>query len=115
MSLRFNKHHPQYGPTAPDVLMAGFRAAGWTCCGTCALALVIAIVGMRGIGLVGQQRTPQGSVKSKSDIEMGSQNLDEDHSQRVIDPASRNSSVTTLATSVEVVTTNLDDAKPTDK
>ena len=36
--------------------MAGYRAAGWTCCGTLVLSLLVAIVGMRGMGIVGQNK-----------------------------------------------------------
>ena len=50
--------------------MVGFRAAGWTCCGTIVLALLITLVGMRGVGLVGQQRGPQVDEKPEGDIEM---------------------------------------------
>lgn len=34
--------------------MIGFRAAGWTCVGALAISLVVAVFGLRGIGLVGQ-------------------------------------------------------------
>jgi len=68
VSEKFNKHHPDMSPTDPAVLMAGFRAAGWTCCGALGLSLLIAVAGMRGIGLVGQQTLSEGE---KGDIELG--------------------------------------------
>lgn len=70
VSLRFNKTHPDCSPTDPSVLMAGFRAAGWTCSAAMTLALIIAIGGMRGVGLVGQKRTTESIKTSNSDLEM---------------------------------------------
>lgn len=64
VSTQFNRRHPELSGADPAVLMAGFRAAGWTCCGTVVIALVIAVVGMRGIGLVGQQRLPRAEKPS---------------------------------------------------
>ncbi|PSR74384.1 hypothetical protein PHLCEN_2v9892 [Hermanssonia centrifuga] len=70
VSTRFNKEHPEYVGTSPEVLMAGFRAAGWTCCGTVSLSLLIAIVGIRGIGLAGQRRPIVEKMKDGQDIEL---------------------------------------------
>ncbi len=50
--------------------MAGFRASGWTCCGTVSLSLLIAIVGIRGIGLAGQRRPIVEKMKDGQDIEL---------------------------------------------
>lgn len=47
--------------------MAGYRAAGWTCCGALVLSLLVAIVGMRDMGIVGQQ-TPTPSEKSSHGV-----------------------------------------------
>ena len=33
--------------------MPGFRAAAWTSCGSLAVSIIIAVIGMRGIGIVG--------------------------------------------------------------
>lgn len=52
------------------MLLAGFRAAGWTCAGTLVLAILIALVGLRGIGLVGQQRICQPEKPVLDDVEM---------------------------------------------
>lgn len=35
--------------------MPGFRAAAWTSCGSLGVGLVIAVIGIRGIGIVGQK------------------------------------------------------------
>ena len=51
--------------------MAGFRAAGWVCCGVLVISLIIAVVGMRGIGIVGQQSdNDNGEKRRTSDIEL---------------------------------------------
>lgn len=39
--------------------MAGFRAAGWTCCGSAVVALCIALAGLRGLGIVGKSQEPE--------------------------------------------------------
>jgi len=36
--------------------MVGFRAAGWTCFAAALLSFLISIVGLRGIGVVGQRK-----------------------------------------------------------
>lgn len=59
--------HAHLSATDPEVLMVGFRAAGWTCVGALGIALVVSVVGLRGIGLIGQQITE----KRTSVIEMG--------------------------------------------
>lgn len=78
--------------------MVGFRAAGWTCCGTIALALIIAIVGMRGVGLVGQQpdishRAQQGT----GDVETAT-----DSGSLATDGPSQNGSIATLTNVVDL-------------
>ena len=72
--------------------MAGFRAGGWTCCGVIATALLIALVGMRGVGLVGQQRTARSEKPELTDIEMAPRRR-ESSEERTADTAS----VATLA------------------
>ncbi|KAJ8522255.1 hypothetical protein ONZ45_g1154 [Pleurotus djamor] len=53
-SEKYNKAHPELAADSPEVLMAGFRAAGWTCLAAAALSLIVAAVGLRGIGIVGK-------------------------------------------------------------
>ncbi|KAH8102271.1 major facilitator superfamily domain-containing protein [Cristinia sonorae] len=57
VSQKFNlmPEHASLSATDPQVLVVGFRAAGWVCVGALGLAVVIAVFGLRGIGLVGQQ------------------------------------------------------------
>ncbi|EKM56493.1 uncharacterized protein PHACADRAFT_207718 [Phanerochaete carnosa HHB-10118-sp] len=95
VSAKFNRQHPELGAEDPAVLMAGFRAAGWTCCGAIVIALIIAAVGLRGIGLVGQQRPAACAEKSDGDIELAT-------GKRKPSPGSANlvserASITTLA------------------
>lgn len=75
--------------------MAGFRAAGWMCCGTVAVALVIAVVGMRGVGLVGQQRPGVRAEKPGEDIELATRKIEP--SSDAANVASERASVVTLA------------------
>lgn len=39
--------------------MAGFRAAGWTSFAAALLSFLIALVGLRGIGVVGQRKVSE--------------------------------------------------------
>ncbi|KAK7063775.1 MFS general substrate transporter [Favolaschia claudopus] len=63
ISQKFQRRHPDLPLDSPDVLMAGFRAAGWTCLAISVLGFVSALVGLRGIGIVGQ--SPGRHVPSK--------------------------------------------------
>ncbi|KAJ3486473.1 hypothetical protein NLI96_g4211 [Meripilus lineatus] len=67
VSLAYNKKHPDLSATDPQVLLAGFRSAGWTCTASLLLSLAIAIVGLRGVGLVGQRPRVE---KVRSDLEL---------------------------------------------
>ncbi|OCH89214.1 MFS general substrate transporter [Obba rivulosa] len=55
ISENYNRAHPELAATDPSVLLGGFRAAGWTCCGAATIALLIALFGLRDIGVVGQR------------------------------------------------------------
>lgn len=96
--------------------MAGFRAAGWTCCGVVALALVIAAAGMRGVGLIGQQHIQPVVKKPGGDVEMavreaGAETLP--HSGADSDmPFSHNGSVATLTDVVNVDSSDSKAQKP---
>lgn len=81
--------------------MAGFRAAGWTCCGTVIIALITAIVGMRGVGLVGQQEHPSDRKnKEGGDVEMGV--MSANPAPAVVDAPSHNGSVATLTEAIDL-------------
>ncbi|KAJ6567324.1 major facilitator superfamily-domain-containing protein [Mycena vulgaris] len=53
VSQKFHLNHPELSYDSPDVLMAGFRAGGWTLCAAAGIAFIIALIGLRGIGIVG--------------------------------------------------------------
>jgi hypothetical protein len=57
VSRRYSKSHPSLPPNSPEVLMVGFRAGGWTLFGAAALSIIIGLIGLRGIGIVGRQKT----------------------------------------------------------
>lgn len=64
ISEKYNAIHPSLPADSPEVLMAGFRAAGWTCFAAAALSLTIGVFGLRGMGVVGQQKKAQDSTDS---------------------------------------------------
>ncbi|OBZ77744.1 hypothetical protein A0H81_02617 [Grifola frondosa] len=71
VSQKYNGIHPELAATDPSVLMAGFRAAGWTCCGASAISFLIAVIGMRGVGIIGQEKGDQEAKKTDcSDVEL---------------------------------------------
>ncbi|KAF7337696.1 MFS general substrate transporter [Mycena sanguinolenta] len=57
-SQRFQRAHPELAIDSPEVLMAGFRAAGWTCFAVAVLCFGFGLFGLRGIGIVGQTASP---------------------------------------------------------
>ncbi|KAJ7757480.1 major facilitator superfamily domain-containing protein [Mycena metata] len=57
-SKKFQHAHPELTLDAPDVLMAGFRSAAWTCFAVAVLSFAIALVGLRGIGIIGRSTNP---------------------------------------------------------
>ncbi|KAI0084742.1 major facilitator superfamily domain-containing protein [Irpex rosettiformis] len=79
ISEKYNKRHPELPQDHPLVLLAGFRAAGWVCCGVLGLSALITVVGWRGVGLVGQSAGKDHTEKLGStvkpriteDIELG--------------------------------------------
>ncbi|KAI0341364.1 MFS general substrate transporter [Trametopsis cervina] len=72
VSEKFNKHHPELASDDPLVLLPGFRAAGWVCCGVLGLSALITIFGWRGVGVVEQSRVAHPLEKiGNGDIELG--------------------------------------------
>ncbi|KAJ6474476.1 major facilitator superfamily [Mycena vitilis] len=63
VSQGFQARHPGLSSDDPQVLMAGFRAGAWSLFGAAILSFVIALIGLRGIGIIGQS-----SDNSKSEI-----------------------------------------------
>ena len=62
------------------MLLAGFRSAGWACFSAAAVALVISFVGMRGAGLVGQEKPT--SEEDKASIEKHAENIEMESLER---------------------------------
>ncbi|KAL0952985.1 hypothetical protein HGRIS_007196 [Hohenbuehelia grisea] len=54
ISEKYNQSHPELSADSPEVLMVGFRAAGWTCLAAAGIGFAVAAFGLRGIGVVGQ-------------------------------------------------------------
>ncbi|KAJ7146260.1 major facilitator superfamily domain-containing protein [Mycena epipterygia] len=53
-SEKYQHAHPELALNSPEVLMVGFRAAGWTCFAVSVLSFAIAIFGLRGVGIIGR-------------------------------------------------------------
>ncbi|KAJ6606046.1 major facilitator superfamily-domain-containing protein [Mycena vulgaris] len=69
VSSKYHSSHLTLSPNSPEVIMVGLRAAGWTLAAAGAISFVIALVGLRGIGIVGQIKKPEEEKQeSKSDI-----------------------------------------------
>lgn len=100
VSQKYLKHHPDLTLTDPAVLLVGFRAAGWVCFSVLVISIIIALVGLRGVGLVGQvcSLPPADKEKREGDIELAVVRQLND----IVDPSSStaNQSTTSIATAV---------------
>ncbi|KAF5367005.1 hypothetical protein D9758_003849 [Tetrapyrgos nigripes] len=56
ITQRYATKHGLSSESSPEALMAGYRAAAWTVLGAAVVAFGIAVMGLRGIGYVGQKR-----------------------------------------------------------
>lgn len=77
VSAHYNKAHPDLAPDSPQVLMVGFRAAGWACFAAAVISFVIALVRLRGMGIVGGDKVDE---SRRDDIE-----LQQNSNSRVVD------------------------------
>ncbi|KAG2337383.1 MFS general substrate transporter [Suillus weaverae] len=66
VSKAYNNKHPDLSAQSSEVLMVGFRAAGWTCFASTLLGIVIVIFGLRGLGIIGK-KTSASEDAAKSD------------------------------------------------
>jgi hypothetical protein len=65
VSKTYNNKHPDLDAQSPEVLMVGFRAAGWTCFASTLLGIVIVILGLRDLGIIGKKTcVSEGAAKS---------------------------------------------------
>ncbi|KAJ7185443.1 major facilitator superfamily-domain-containing protein [Mycena filopes] len=54
-SQKYHSAHRDLAENSPEVLMAGFRVGAWSLCGAAGLSFVIALLGLRGIGIIGER------------------------------------------------------------
>lgn len=98
------------------MLLAGFRAAGWVCCGVLGLSALVTVVGWRGVGLVGRTANNDSMEKfgtatkprNTGDIELGVITPEAEVRPRV--PASSAASVNTAVEETLTETKKTDDA-----
>lgn len=65
VSKAYNNKHPDLDAQSPEVLLVGFRAAGWTCFASTLLGIVIVIIGLRDLGVIGKKtRASDGAAQS---------------------------------------------------
>ncbi|KAG1718818.1 major facilitator superfamily domain-containing protein [Suillus occidentalis] len=57
VSKTYNNKHPDLDAQSPEVLMVGFRAAGWTCFASTLLGIVIVILGLRDLARAQHNQT----------------------------------------------------------
>lgn len=48
---------------SPEVLMSGYRVAGWICTGCLAIGVVLSLIFLRGIGIVGKAMEDEGEER----------------------------------------------------
>lgn len=54
--LSSHAFNPALTSESPEVLLSGYRAAGWMCVGCAGVSLLISAVGLRGLGVVGRAK-----------------------------------------------------------
>ncbi|KAI0739552.1 major facilitator superfamily domain-containing protein [Daedaleopsis nitida] len=67
VSQRYHEQHPDLPPTSVEVLMVGFRAAGWVSFALAAAAFAVCVVGVRGIGVIGSKSAANDGVSYHPD------------------------------------------------
>ncbi|KAK7461922.1 hypothetical protein VKT23_008353 [Stygiomarasmius scandens] len=75
ITQKYAKIHNLSSESSPEALMVGYRAAGWTALGAGLIAFGIGLVGLRGIGYVGQNRNG-GNVKNGEREESNETNIE---------------------------------------
>ncbi|ESK90204.1 efflux protein [Moniliophthora roreri MCA 2997] len=68
ISRAYHEKHPEYDEQSPEVLMPGFRAGGWTCFVLALGGFIIALVGMRGVGVIGD-KNGRGVIRLEEEFE----------------------------------------------
>ncbi|KAJ7248864.1 major facilitator superfamily [Mycena haematopus] len=65
LSKNFQSAHPELSSSDPQVLMVGFRAAAWSLFAAAMVSFAIALIGLRGIGIIGQSSDGQEPVPER--------------------------------------------------
>ncbi|KAJ6482010.1 major facilitator superfamily domain-containing protein [Mycena sanguinolenta] len=68
VSSHYNRAHPTLTPESPQVLMAGFRAAGWACFAAALFSFCIALLRLRRMGIVGRYASDE--ERRPEDVEL---------------------------------------------
>ncbi|KAI0640897.1 major facilitator superfamily domain-containing protein [Trametes meyenii] len=67
VSDAYRARRPGRAKDDPEVLLAGFRAAGWVAFGLAAGAFVVCVLGLRGIGVIGRKTQPDSDAGHAGD------------------------------------------------
>ncbi|KAG0696619.1 major facilitator superfamily domain-containing protein [Suillus ampliporus] len=70
VSKAYNEKHPHLDAESPEVLMVGFRAAGWTCFASTLMSIMIVIFGLRGLGVVGKRSSASDHVAQSDELQL---------------------------------------------
>ncbi|KAJ7666801.1 major facilitator superfamily domain-containing protein [Mycena polygramma] len=71
VSSTYHASHPNLSPTAPEVLLVGFRAGAWSLFAAAAVSFFIALVGLRGIGIIGSAQEEEEAPKQAEALSDG--------------------------------------------
>ncbi|KAJ7607813.1 major facilitator superfamily [Mycena polygramma] len=71
VSSTYHASHPDLSPTAPEVLLVGFRAGAWSLFAAAAVSFFIALVGLRGIGIIGFEQEEEEAPKQAEALSDG--------------------------------------------
>ncbi|KAF7370105.1 MFS general substrate transporter [Mycena sanguinolenta] len=74
VSKHFQSAHPELSSDDPRVLMAGFRAAAWSLIAAGGISFAIALIGLRGIGIIGKPSEAKSAAREsepKSEASVG--------------------------------------------
>lgn len=66
-SKRFHLARPDLLDSSPEVLMVGYRAAGWTCFAAGSIAVLTVLIGLRDLGIVGLRKAQE--VEEPKEVE----------------------------------------------
>ncbi|KAG1729327.1 major facilitator superfamily domain-containing protein [Suillus paluster] len=70
VSKAYNEKHPHLDAESPEVLMVGFRAAGWTCFASTVLSIMVVIFGLRGLGVIGKRACASEHAARPDDLQL---------------------------------------------